>query len=181
MKTKECILTTFLCICFSLAVMYGFFELGGDKMEYWRKMFCTIVIGLIAVVIIFSIIAIWNEGKNQKNTPKISSVTINNYQIQDDFEKVVIENLYILDSDSKNIPNNRTNFLITNFKFIKKVEKLNGEKKFFFIGKNKENEILKFTTDLKRWQDCKIVDIEFSNNYVVVKAKFENLKNEGKN
>lgn len=73
MKGKECLILTFFCMCFALAVMYGFFELGGGEMKICNKYFCLISIVLIVIAVIFLVIAIFNSFEKKEEINEISS------------------------------------------------------------------------------------------------------------
>lgn len=108
MKTKDCLLITFFCMCFSLGVLYGFFELNGVCMMKDGKLLATVILGSFIIICGISICMIWKNKTYDLCIKKdkivlcgnsFSSIYVaedDNIEIPEDSEAVVITGNFCL-------------------------------------------------------------------------------------
>lgn len=172
MRAKNCILLTFLCMCFSLAVMYGFFEVGDDEMKICDKWFCLICLALIIVAAIFSVEAIFCSFEAENKTAdniEVSSISINLNNNGNSDERITINNVYIYKENE--IPKNVDNILIFENQKLKTkcLKNLCGVKRFYFLDKNAQDN---FSEIYKIFSNYRIKKIELRQSYIFLEIEF---------
>lgn len=155
-------------MCFSLAILYGFFELGGGEMksECLKKLFCLIIILLAIILVLTSIYIIYTDCKPEKAEPEITELTINLEDCPENARKITLSNVYVYQK-GKSVPKEASNILFINETDVSSdsFEKLGTIKNLYFLDKNIQSHFKKIAGCFKKQ---KILKMKLTKSYLFI-------------